>query len=162
MEISRVHRKMLQMDLGILTPPVLLVSSRTPSQVSLGNGCKVGPDARGGGPLQENKKWTDLLFSKLKGKSIALVAHVVDPSSARCSILIPDELVDKGIASMGCSLVGKFVCPRPNIDSIRSWVARKWKNKGQIDVLFMEKGFFSFSFTYEEDLVSVLSSGPWS
>lgn len=58
-------------------------------------------------------------------------------------------------------LVGKFVGARPNIEAVRSWVARKRKGKGQIDVVTMACGFFSFSFACEEDFRFVLAGGPW-
>lgn len=89
------------------------------------------------------------------------MAHSLHPSSGQCFVSIPDDLVDKVIASIGYSLVGKFVGLRPNIDSVHSWVAKKWKNKDHINVLVMAKGFFPFTFTYEEDLVAVFMGGPW-
>ncbi|XP_057819204.2 uncharacterized protein LOC131032289 [Cryptomeria japonica] len=65
------------------------------------------------------------------------------------------------MAHMNLVLVGKFFGPRPNIEVVRDWVSRKWKGKGQIVVVAMAGGFFSFSFACEEDLRYVLTGGPW-
>lgn len=85
----------------------------------------------------------------------------MDPSSGTCLISISDCIVERNISNMELVLVGNFVGPRPNIESVREWVAQKWKGKGQIDVVAMGNKFFSFSFVCDEDLRSVLAEGPW-
>lgn len=65
------------------------------------------------------------------------------------------------MAHMHLVLVRKFIGQCLNIEVVRSWVARKWKGKGQTDVVTMDSGFFSFSFAYEEDFRSILTEGPW-
>ncbi|XP_057871276.2 uncharacterized protein LOC131077740 [Cryptomeria japonica] len=65
------------------------------------------------------------------------------------------------MAHMNLVLVGKFAGPHPNIEAVRAWVSRKWKGKGQIDLVSMAGGFFSFSFSCEEYLQSFLVGGPW-
>lgn len=111
--------------------------------------------------MECNKKWASLFSSKLKGKVISLVPHKVDWDFGACSISILDYIVDQNMAHMNMVLVGKFIGPHPNIEAVRSWVVRKWKGKGQTDVVAMAGGFFSFSFSCEEDFRSVLAGGPW-
>lgn len=74
-------------------PPLLLDSSGTPSQVDCGEGGKVGPATGGGGPIRENRKWSELFCSKLKGIPVSLVAHSIDSSFGRCSVFDPRRVV---------------------------------------------------------------------
>lgn len=113
------------------------------------------------GSLDCNRKWSTLFGSNLKCKAIAPVPHKVDLKFGSCSISIPDCIVEKNMANLAPVLVGKFIGPRPNIEAVRDSVSRKWKGKGQIDVVAMSNGFFSFSFACEEDLRSFLAGGPW-
>ncbi|XP_057824278.2 uncharacterized protein LOC131036411 [Cryptomeria japonica] len=65
------------------------------------------------------------------------------------------------MANLALVLIGKFVGLRPNIESVCVWVSGKWKGKGQIEVVVVANGFFSFSFVCDEDLRSILVGGPW-
>lgn len=56
--------------------------------------------------------------------------------------------------------MGKFLAPRPKIEEVFSWVHKKWVLKGQVEVVSMAKGFFSFSFSCDEDLRLVFSKAP--
>lgn len=60
---------------------------------------------------------------------------------------------------MEMSLVSKFLGPCLNIDLVYPLSLKKWYTKGQVDVIAMEKGFLSFSFTCEDDLLDVLTGG---
>ncbi|XP_057863716.1 uncharacterized protein LOC131071779 [Cryptomeria japonica] len=56
---------------------------------------------------------------------------------------------------------GNFMGQRPNIETIREFVKNKWCFKGQVEVVALPKGFFSFYFSCEEDIVVVHYGGPW-
>lgn len=84
----------------------------------------------------------------------------MDLKSSSCSISILDCIIERNMANLASILVGKFSDSRANIEAVRDWVSRKWKNKGHIDVVVMSNGFSS-SFSYEEDLRSILAGGPW-
>lgn len=77
-----------------------------------------------------NKKWASLFSSKLKWKAISSVPHKIDRDSGAFSISTLNIIVDENMAHMHLVLVGKFIGPHPNIEFVRSWVARKWKGKG--------------------------------
>lgn len=108
------------------------------------------------------QRLADLFSSKLKGKGIA--SELVSSSNIEggFTLSILDSLVDKNIARMDFSLIGKFLGPRPNIEEVCTWVQNKWALKGQVEVVEMAKGFFSFAFSYDEDLRVVFAKGSWS
>lgn len=83
------------------------------------------------------------------------------PSSGGVLIYIPDLIVDNNISLMALSLVGNFMDPRPNIETMRDFVKKKWHLKGKVEVTAMPKGFFSFKFSCEEDIVVIHYGGPW-
>lgn len=70
-------------------------------------------------------------------------------------------MIDHKIAIMALTLVGKFSRPRPNIDSVRIFVSRGWKIKGQVEVSALPRGFFSFAFSCTENILTILNGGPW-
>lgn len=70
-------------------------------------------------------------------------------------------MIDHDITVMALSLVGKFMGPRPNIDLVRDFSKKKCLLKGQIKIMAMAKGFFSFAFSCEEYFSDVLCGGPW-
>lgn len=63
---------------------------------------------------------------------------------------------------MDLTLVGKFLGVRPDIDVLRNMVKREWAVHGQVDIDLMMNGFFSFGFTFKEDLIMLVCGGPWS
>ncbi|XP_057841230.2 uncharacterized protein LOC131050928 [Cryptomeria japonica] len=63
---------------------------------------------------------------------------------------------------MGLTLIGKFSGPRPNIDVVRVFASRRWKLKGHVDISALPRGFFSFVFSYVEDILVILCGGPWA
>ncbi|XP_059076646.1 uncharacterized protein LOC131875927 [Cryptomeria japonica] len=60
------------------------------------------------------------------------------------------------------TLIGKFYGMRPNIEVVRGFVKRKWNLKGQVDVVAMNKGCLSFSFSCEEDHMNILCNETWA
>lgn len=46
--------------------------------------------------------------------------------------------------------------------SLRRDVALKWNPKGALQVVDMAAGFFVFKFSEEEDMMKVITGGPWS
>ena len=77
-------------------------------------------------------------------------------------VFIPDPLVDFSVSSMDFTLVGKFLGARPDLESLRKMVKRKWIIRGEVDIASMSNGFFSFIFNCKEDMNMVLCGGPWS
>ncbi|XP_057817059.1 uncharacterized protein LOC131030331 [Cryptomeria japonica] len=65
---------------------------------------------------------------------------------------------DHNIARMENTLIGKFYGMRLNIEVVCGFVKRKWNLKGQVDVVAMNKGCLSFSFSCEEDRKNILSN----
>lgn len=47
------------------------------------------------------------------------------------------------------------------MDMVQRWVAAKWCLKGSVHIYAMVGGLFLFRFTALEDLITVLSFGPW-
>lgn len=106
--------------------------------------------------------WVSLFGVKPNGKSsFPPVTVSSNTSNASVSITIPDPIVDHNISIMALSLVGKFMGPRPNIETIKEFVRKKWGLKGQVEVVALPKGFFSFSFSCEEDIVAIRCGRPW-
>lgn len=107
------------------------------------------------------KPWNNLFANKPTGKStFPYVEDISDRKVGRLSIAVPDVVIDHSISLMTISLVGKFVGPGPNIEVVRSFVKRKWRVKGQVDVSALSRGFFVFSFSCGADLEMALSGGP--
>ncbi|XP_057853351.1 uncharacterized protein LOC131063516 [Cryptomeria japonica] len=108
------------------------------------------------------KPWNCLFENKPTGKSsFPSVEDISDRKIGKFAIAIPDVVIHHSISLMAFSLAGKFVGPRPNIEDVRSSVKKKWRLKGQVDVLALSRGFFVFSFSCGEDLEMILSGGPW-
>ncbi|GLJ21329.1 hypothetical protein SUGI_0392200 [Cryptomeria japonica] len=61
---------------------------------------------------------------------------------------------------MEMTLVGKYFCPRLNIDVVM-FANRKWALKGQVEITAMSKGALSLAFACKEDMSRVLCDGPW-
>ncbi|GLJ06713.1 hypothetical protein SUGI_0045960 [Cryptomeria japonica] len=59
------------------------------------------------------------------------------------------------------TLVGNFLCPRPNIDIVKTFAKHKWVLKGKVEITAMSKGALSFDFSCKEDMSRVLCDGPW-
>ena len=77
------------------------------------------------------------------------------------SIEIPDQIIDKKVSCMDSTLVGRFLGARPNIEDVRAFVCKKWKLKGQVDIIAMAKGCLSFCFSCDEDKQDILYFNPW-
>ncbi|XP_059068499.1 uncharacterized protein LOC131859004 [Cryptomeria japonica] len=108
------------------------------------------------------KQWSSLFGIKPLGKcSLPPVSNTSDLSARRFSISSSDPIIDLNILLMALSLVGKFMGPRPNIETIRDLSKKKWKLNGQVNIYVMSKGFFVFSFSCEKDISTVLAGGPW-
>lgn len=106
--------------------------------------------------------WASLFGIKPSGKSSFPPVKVVsEVENGKCSIAIPDEIVDHSVESMATTLIGKFTGQRPNIDVVRDYTKKKWALKGQVSVTAMAKGFLAFDFSCKEDMISILSNGPW-
>lgn len=50
---------------------------------------------------------------------------------------------------------------RPDIESLKNMIKRKWVIHGQVDIAPMLNGFLSFVFNCNEDMNMVLCGGPW-
>ncbi|XP_059078070.1 uncharacterized protein LOC131876644 [Cryptomeria japonica] len=72
-----------------------------------------------------------------------------------------DSMIDHNIYMMALIMVGKFMGFKPNIEVVRAFVRKKWKLKGQVEVSAMSKEFFSFSFSCEKYIATILCGGPW-
>lgn len=106
--------------------------------------------------------WSSLFeFKPTRKSSFPSIDITSDPEKGVFSISIPNSLVDHTVATMKNKLVGKFIGPRPNIDVVRLFIARKWKLKGQVDIAALPKGFFTLFFSSAEDLSDVLCGGLW-
>ncbi|GLJ46203.1 hypothetical protein SUGI_0973440 [Cryptomeria japonica] len=79
----------------------------------------------------------------------------------KTTIVLSDSVVDHIVSSMNLTLVGRFFSFRPSIEIVCSWVAAKWKLKGSVMTSAISGGLFPFKFTMEEDLIAVLTLGPW-
>ena len=75
---------------------------------------------------------------------------------------IPDPLVNFSVSSMDFTLVGTFLGARPDLESLRNMVKRKWVIRGEVDIAPLLNGFFLFTFNYKEDMDRVLCGGLWS
>ncbi|GLJ54283.1 hypothetical protein SUGI_1164510 [Cryptomeria japonica] len=71
-------------------------------------------------------------------------------------IKLPNNLMDRIVASLHLAIVGHFFSFRPSIDMVRRWEKSHWKLKGSLEVFAMSGGLFLFKFITEEDLVYVL------
>lgn len=80
---------------------------------------------------------------------------------SRMDFYISNSVSDRILSSMENAFVGRFLSFRPTVDMVRKWVALKWRLKGSVEIYAMSGGIFLFKFTMPEDLVSVLSTGPW-
>ena len=111
----------------------------------------------------EQGTWSSLFGKKPRGKS-----SFPPMTSKSCwekgelQIFIPDPIVDFFVSTMEYTLVGKFLGARPNVDSLKKMISKKWAIRGDIDIAPMSNGFFSFIFNYKEDVNMVLCGGPWS
>ena len=76
-------------------------------------------------------------------------------------VFIADLLVDFSVSFMDFTLVGKFLGARPDLESLRKMVKRKWSIRGVVDIAPMLNDFFSFIFNCIEDMNMVLCGGPW-
>ena len=77
------------------------------------------------------------------------------------SIEIPYQIIDKNISCMDLTLIGRILGSRRNIEVVRTYVSKKWKLKGQVDITAMAKGCLSLSFSCEEDKWDILCRNPW-
>lgn len=92
------------------------------------------------------KPWNSLFVRQASGKptgksSFPFVKDISDNRKGKLAIEIPDLVIDHSISLMTLSLVGKFVGPRPNIEDVRSFVKRKWRMTGQVEVSALPRGF---------------------
>ena len=111
----------------------------------------------------EQRTWSSLLGKKPYGKSFfPLVTAKSCWEKGEFQVFIPDPLVDFSVSSMDFTLVGKFLGARPDIDSLRKMVKRKWAIRGEVDIAPVSNGFFSFIFNCKEYFNMVLCGGPWS
>ena len=62
---------------------------------------------------------------------------------------------------MDSTPVGRILGARPNIEDVRAFVHKKWKLKGQVDIIVMAKGCLSFYFSCDEDKQDILCCSPW-
>lgn len=110
----------------------------------------------------DGKSWSNLFGAKLKEKiSSPLMDFFSNPSVGDYFVSVSDCIIDKGILSMEQSLVGKFLGPHTNIELVCNLIRNQWHLKGHVQVEALAKGFFSFSFTCDEDLLKVLVGGAW-
>lgn len=121
-------------------------------------------DLRGGPRLIGHiGKWSSLFGVKPKGKSsLPLVKNTLSVSQGKFAISIPDQIIDHNIVRMENTLIGKFYGMKPNIEVVCGFVKRKWNMKGQVDVVAMNKGCLSFSFSCEEDHRNILCNDTWA
>lgn len=111
---------------------------------------------------EDQRKWSSLFRRKPARKSsFPPVTSKSFWEKGEFQIFIPDLIVDFSILTMDCTLVGKFMGVRPDIDALRNMIKRKWNIRGQVDITHMMNGFFSFVFNCKEGLNMVLCSEPW-
>ena len=75
----------------------------------------------------EWKTWSSLFGKKptSKKKFLSMIAKSYW-EKGEFQVFIPDPLVDFSVSSMDFTLVGKFLGARPDLDSLRKMVNRKW------------------------------------
>ncbi|XP_057870798.2 uncharacterized protein LOC131077337 [Cryptomeria japonica] len=109
-----------------------------------------------------NNHWDALFGVKLTRKSsFPVVSVTCDKVSDKIALSIPNQVIDHNIDVMALILIGKFSGPTPNIDSVRIFDSWRWKIKGQVEVLDVPRGFFSFVFSCVEDILTIVCGGPW-
>lgn len=111
--------------------------------------------------LNSSLKWSNLFGRKPNGRSSSPpVAFVVNTKTREYSILVSNCIVEKSVSNMDMSLLGKFVGLRPHIELVYKFSFNCWRPMGQVDMDAMAKGFFNFTFNYEDDLLVALTGGP--
>ncbi|GLJ27488.1 hypothetical protein SUGI_0539270 [Cryptomeria japonica] len=109
-----------------------------------------------------NNHWAALFGVKPTGNSSFPPVFVTcDKVIGKVALSITDQVIDHNIVVKALTLVGKFSGPRPDIDSVRIFVSRRWNIKGKVEVSALPWGFFSFSFSCTEDIPTILCGGPW-
>lgn len=74
---------------------------------------------------------------------------------------IPNTISDRIVSSMENAIVGYFISFHPMVDMVKRWVVAKWHIKGSVAICAMVGGLLLLKFTTLEDLISILSLGPW-
>ena len=72
----------------------------------------------------------------------------------------PEEVIDDGVRLWSLCLVGQFTGKKLVYNTVRSLAKRLWGKSGLVDVLSQGSGLFSFIFSREEGLHTVLDGGP--
>lgn len=140
-----------------------LPKKTTGSSRLLGEGSSGGPIPRDDSleSRKETKKWSSLFGTRPSGKSsLPPIKNILDPSSGKFAISIPDLVLDHNINSMSKFLVGKFMGSRPNIEVVRVYVKRKWALKGNVEISALPKSLLSFTFSCKEDKLRILCGSP--
>nr|CAD1832637.1 unnamed protein product [Ananas comosus var. bracteatus] len=104
------------------------------------------------------------LFSRQNTSTSPCFLHQLQriQSSTSDEVFISPELLSKSRLEWSFSLIGKFLGKPPPLMSLRRDVALKWNPKGALQVVDMAAGFFVFKFSEEEDMMKVITGGPWS
>ncbi|WOL01218.1 hypothetical protein Cni_G09932 [Canna indica] len=76
-------------------------------------------------------------------------------------VMIDDELVAHSRLNWANCLYGKFFGKTPSLKLVQSIMPKIWKNKFNMQVIYLASGFFCFKCQSNVDLNHVISNGPW-
>ena len=83
-------------------------------------------------------------------------------SAARPILALPDAHINAWVQFLrDHALTGKFMGFWPIEQSLRGWIATKWKPKSHFDLQLGSKGFFTIIFHHLEDKTKVEEGGPY-
>lgn len=82
-------------------------------------------------------------------------------SSASSESVFDVKAVQESRAEWRFSLIGKFLGKPPPLPYLIAETARRWKPAGTLKVIDMAAGFFTFKFSFEDDMLKVMGDlGP--
>ncbi|KAK3184871.1 hypothetical protein Dsin_032157 [Dipteronia sinensis] len=82
-------------------------------------------------------------------------------SGNRKCVSPPLEVVEDGFKTWKNYLVGNFIEKKLPFSLVYNIAMRIWGNRGLLEVLANEKGFYFFKFSDDEVCSNVLEDGPW-
>ncbi|KAK3189362.1 hypothetical protein Dsin_028923 [Dipteronia sinensis] len=82
-------------------------------------------------------------------------------SGNRKSVSPPLEVAENGFKAWKNCLVGYFIEKKLPFSLVNNIAMRIWGNRGLLEVLANEKGFYFFKFSDDEACSNVLEAGPW-
>lgn len=115
---------------------------------------EVPPDLK-----KSNKPWVNLLKINNNLGRMCFEYHIPEIEDGKIVIKPPLSVDIQGREPWKNCLVGYFFEKRVAFHTMEFQANRRWKNRGLIEVIMNEEGFFFFKFGCEEDLLEILEEG---